>query len=87
MIVIYGASWCSWCKKARELVERLELEYEYHDIEDGVNGDALSKLLAESDKTAKTIPQIWWNGNYVGGYAELTSTIENTMGVYGHGKI
>jgi glutaredoxin len=35
----------------------------------------------------KTLPQIWWDNRYIGGYTDFAAEIENTMGNYGNGKI
>ena len=84
MIEIYGASWCSYCKKAKELVESLSLPLSYKDVEaDGVY-DELSARKPEG--ASKTIPQIWWHDRYIGGYTELATEIENTRGGFGDGK-
>jgi glutaredoxin len=37
--------------------------------------------------TSKTIPQIFWNGNYIGGYDAFAIEVENTIGGYGDGKV
>jgi glutaredoxin len=34
----------------------------------------------------RTIPQIWWHGNHIGGYEDLVSEIENTIGGFGDQK-
>ena len=81
MIEIYGTKNCGFCKKAVDLAEAYNLMYHYIDAE--VNKEEFRDKFPD----AKTVPQIIWNGNYVGGYTELVSEIENTIGGYGDGKI
>lgn len=83
MIVIYGAPNCGWCTKAKALAENMSLQYEYRDVSD----DAFKQELKARKPDCKTIPQIWWNDNYIGGYTEFALEVENTIGGYGDGKI
>lgn len=78
-IKIYGKTNCPWCVKTKRLVERYNLQYEYCDI-------GMKKYydeLKESVPDLKSVPQIFWNGKHIGGYNELASEIENTLGGYG----
>lgn len=81
MIKIYGTANCSFCKKAVDLAESYNIMYQYIDAES--NQQQFRELFPD----AKTVPQILWNDNYVGGYTELAEEIENTIGGYGDGKI
>jgi glutaredoxin len=85
MIIIYGASWCTWCKRAKELAEARDLPYVWKDVEEDGVYDELK--AAKPAHASSTIPQIWWNGHYVGGYTDLAQEIENTSGGFGDGKI
>jgi glutaredoxin len=82
MIQIYGNTKCSWCEKAKNLVERYQLNYEYLNTDEPENMKNLKEILPE----VKTIPQIWWGGRHIGGYSELILEIENTTGNYGQDK-
>ena len=79
MITIYGSSTCSYCKKAIELAKQYKLEYEYKNINNKEYLDEIKVMLPQ----IRTVPQIYWNGNYVGGYNDLALEIENTRG---HGQ-
>jgi len=83
MIKIYGKPACPWCVKAKKLADRHGLKYEYIDIQYKEGFDELAAKMAE----IKTVPQIWWYDNYIGGYEEFATEIENTSGGYGDGKI
>lgn len=81
MIKIYGRERCDWCRRAVKLAEDYNLDYEYLDIyEQGKRDEFLRQGL-------KTVPQIWWGEQHVGGYMEFTQLIEETIGGYGEGKL
>lgn len=79
MVTIYGADNCPWCVKAKELAERFNLSYTYRDIGNADLKEQLRTLLPD----VKTIPQIWWHGNHIGGYEDFAREIENTLMNYG----
>jgi len=80
MVLIYGNSRCGWCEKAKDLADRYELPYEYRNVDNDHYLNELKIKLVEAQKRASTIPQIWWNGNYIGGYEDFAQEIENTLG-------
>lgn len=86
MIEIYGTSTCNWCDRARETCEQYSLRYTYKLLDDRFEGEANLKEFREKVPDAKTVPQIFWHGRYIGGYNDLIREIENTS-TYGDGKI
>ena len=69
---------CGWCEKAKELAENYQLPYEYRNVD---NDYYLNELkLKFAGKRASTIPQIWWDERYIGGYEDFSFEIENTLG-------
>lgn len=85
MITIYGAEWCGYCQKAKKVAEDRKLPHTYRDVEtDGVYDELVAKKPSHA---SSTIPQIWWDDRYIGGYNELMIEIENTIGGYGDGKV
>jgi len=83
MIEIYGTPTCGFCLRAKRLAERYNIEFEYKDITYTNNRQELIERLGEEPKT---VPQIYWHDNYVGGYNELAAEIENTRN-FGDGPI
>ena len=74
MIEIYGAKWCGFCRKAKSLCERLEIEFEYHDVD---TDDHKQNLFDRMDTKPETIPQIFVDGNHlVGGYNGLVEHLK-----------
>jgi glutaredoxin 3 len=75
MIEIYGTPTCGFCRRAKLLAERYGITTEYKDI----TFEKFEQELKErADFEYKTVPQIWWNNRYIGGYNELATEIENT---------
>jgi glutaredoxin 3 len=82
MVIIYGNQLCSWCKKAKKLAVDYNLQYEWRDTdEDGILNELKTKL-----PDAKTIPQIWWHGKYIGGYEDFVTELNSTIGGFGEGS-
>lgn len=82
IVTIYGDKGCVWCDRAKDLCKTYGITYEYKMIRDeGVFEELQSKVPG-----VKTVPQIFWFGKHIGGYAELTIEIEETRN-YGDGKI
>jgi glutaredoxin len=74
MVIIYGTEWCSYCIRAKKLVEQHKLDFEFRDVDNPEIKTQLTSMLPDY----KTIPQIWWYGNHVGGYDKFASEVENT---------
>lgn len=82
MITIYGAEWCMFCKKAKNLLEDYQLDFEWKDVDTPEVYDELKGKLPQ----IKQIPQIYWGERHVGGFNELNAEIEtHNIGNYGQG--
>lgn len=76
---IYTKTYCSYCTKAKSLLTQKGIEYtEYLIATDNMNKTAdtthifvTKEQLLERAPTAKTVPQIWLEGQYIGGYTDL----------------
>ncbi len=78
--VIYSKEHCPYCTRAKTLLTKLGISYTEHII-----GQPGSKVLTENQHwttreellekapDAKTVPQIWIDGDHVGGYIELAA--------------
>jgi len=82
MVIIYGDLNCIWCERAKDLCKQYEMTFTYKEIRDPGIYDELKEQLPE----AKTIPQIFWHGKYIGGFEEFATEIENTRN-FGQEKI
>ena len=63
---------CSYCDRAKTLIEQKGYEYESINIEDNNNID----ILLEKNKYARTMPQIFINDKLIGGYTDLVKYFE-----------
>lgn len=79
MYDVYGATdgRCWYCNEAKTLLDREELEYTYHDVDDPQVKELLIERLEKSNVESRTIPQIFKGDEYIGGYTELHIKLEN----------
>tara|TARA_B100000927_G_scaffold275152_1_gene254901 strand:+ start:223 stop:450 length:228 start_codon:yes stop_codon:yes gene_type:complete len=65
--VVWSKPACAYCEKAKSLLKNKGIEYEEKNIAAGHKIQDLLELVPN----ARTMPQIWLNEEYVGGYFEL----------------
>ena len=68
MYKVYGAQWCTFCKKAKSFLDTRGKDYIFVDIESDVEA---CKFLLNED--AQTIPQIYLDDKLIGGYSDLVA--------------
>tara|TARA_E500000318_G_scaffold4387_1_gene4613 strand:+ start:8498 stop:10489 length:1992 start_codon:yes stop_codon:yes gene_type:complete len=74
--VIYGKDDCPYCEMAKEEFLMRGIQFEFVDLKE------IKKSAAEvTGRDVKTVPQIYYNGNYVGGYEELMSFLHDDVAV------
>lgn len=78
-VVIYGASWCGYCQRAKQLATDYGMLVDYRDVDQKHYQEKFREKFPE----AKTIPQIVLNGRAIGGFEEFAAVIENEYGNYG----
>ena len=77
-VVIFGRDSCPYCVKAKELCEDVKgyipgLEYRYVDIhEENIDKADLEKTIGQP---VNTVPQIFVDEKYIGGYTEFNEYI------------
>ena len=67
-ILIYSKNNCSYCTKAKSLLDNLGLTYTEKKYEDF---DSVEVMLKEIGKKVRTMPQIKIDDKLVGGYNQL----------------
>ncbi len=73
-IEIYSKKLCTFCKKAKELLQKHNYEY----IEYFIDFDSLKKEdLIKKIPNVTTVPQIIINDKIIGGYKELKQWLKN----------
>lgn len=71
--VIWSKDNCPFCIKAKEMLSLKGIAYEERNISSGTWS---REQLLEAVPNAKTVPQIWLHGRYVGGYTDLEEYYE-----------
>ncbi len=81
---IYTSKWCGYCFVARRLVRRLDVDFE----EISLNGNReLRRRISEENGGWPTVPMIFVDGVFVGGYTELRSLVRSGgLRPCGHGQ-
>ena len=72
--IVWSKPACPFCEKAKSLLKMKCIEYEERNI---AQGWKVQDLL-EAAPNAKTMPQIWLDDKYVGGYNELEAELNGT---------
>ena len=67
-ILMYSGPMCNFCEAAKRLLDRNKLKYDVKDIssEDGLREEMIKKANGR-----RTIPQIFFDEDHIGGYQEL----------------
>jgi glutaredoxin len=64
--LVYGKANCPFCAAAKDELDIRGVQYEYIDLEE------IGKTAAEvTGRKVKSVPQIYVEGQYVGGYDEM----------------
>ena len=74
-VVIYSKPNCNWCVKAKELMNRLGLQYDEKVLEQDYTREELRKLVPEN--LPLTVPQIFVYNKRVGGYEDFVDYCDN----------
>lgn len=70
--IIYGKKDCPYCSLAKEELKLRGISYDYIDLQE------IGKTASEvTGRKVRTVPQIYIEGEYVGGYDELMSYLNN----------
>ena len=76
---VYGAHYCGYCRRAKSLLRAKGIEYREFIVGEDISTEELSSKIR---KPALTVPQIFLDGEYIGGYMELAGR----LGVSGRGR-
>ncbi len=73
-ITMYSGPMCAFCEAAKRLLLRNNLEFKEIDIssQDGLRDEMIQKANGK-----RTIPQIFFNDEHIGGYQELRALEKN----------
>ena len=65
---MYSKQHCPYCIRAKELLEKKNLEFEIIDIQEN---EETRSVMVEKSGGLMTVPQIFINDNHIGGYEDL----------------
>jgi len=72
MNIVYSKPLCPYCDMAKALLKQKSIVFE----EKIVGVDVTREQLLEAVPNAKTVPQIFLNGELIGGYEQLKSKLD-----------
>lgn len=71
--VVWSQEYCSYCESAKNLLQSFGYDVEERKIGEG--GDWTKQDLIEVVPHARSVPQIFIDGQYIGGFQELRKTL------------
>ena len=79
---LFGKESCPHCVRAKGYLNQASIDFDYHDVVKEPR--ALYEMLGRvkpivGPKTPITVPQIWYDGNYVGGADELEKIVSQQV--------
>ncbi len=69
--IVWSKDNCAYCLKAKSLLESRGIQYD----ERKVGQPWTKEQLLEAAPNARTVPQIFLDGEYIGGYGELVNKL------------
>ena len=67
-VILYSKQKCTYCSKAKVMLDNLGIEYTEKKFEDF---ESVDDMLEDIGKKVKTMPQIKIDGELIGGYHQL----------------
>ena len=72
--IVWSNIGCSYCEQAKKLLKSKDIEYEERNI---AHGTWTVQQLQEAVPGARTVPQIFLDEKYIGGFKELSEALKN----------
>lgn len=72
--IVWSKNQCTYCDQAKALLSARGIEYE----ERNINSSWTREQLLESVPSARSVPQIFLDDEYIGGFTELKQRLANT---------
>ena len=74
--IVWSKDQCSFCDQAKQLLKLKGYEYEERNIS---SGNWSKEQLFELVPNARAVPQIFIDGNYIGGFTELRQYLQEAV--------
>ena len=68
-VKLYSADWCPFCIRAKKLLESKNIKFEEFNVDE--TPGMREEIVAKTGQ--KTIPQIFINDEFIGGFTELAA--------------
>lgn len=70
--VVYSKPDCPYCSKAKDFLVGFGVDYQEWSVGPDIEFSKVQDMVREDNgRSVTTVPQIWVNGKYVGGYDDL----------------
>lgn len=79
-VVVWSKDNCFYCDSAKELLDSLAIAYE----ERNISRNYSKAEMLQHVPNAKTVPQIFFEDRYIGGYTELVRYLKHEKNTYTH---
>ena len=76
MAIVWSKDQCTFCDQAKQLLKLKGYEYEERNIS---SGKWSKEQLFELVPNARAVPQIFIDGNYIGGFTELRQYLQEAV--------
>lgn len=73
-VEVYSTNYCPYCVRAKQLLDAKDVDYTEIDV---TGNDEARMALVEKSGGRKTVPQIFINGQSIGGYDDLRALEES----------
>lgn len=78
--IIYSKDGCDYCTKAKDTLEYNNLPYTEYKLGIHFTRETLQDKLLKENVSRLTVPQIYYNGKYIGGYDHLVRYLDEKSG-------
>jgi glutaredoxin 3 len=76
VVEIYGTKVCPYCVQAKKLVGGKDWELKEYKVDE--RDELREEMISRAGKPVRTVPQIFVNGSYVGGYTDFVDFLDHT---------
>ena len=77
-VLIFGKTTCGFSTAAQNVMQDIGVNYTNVDLDKRGDGAAIQAELG-SLTGQRTVPSVWINGTFIGGYSELTALPQNEL--------
>lgn len=76
VVEIYGTKVCPYCVQAKRLVGQKDWELKEYKVDERT--ELREEMISRAGQEVRTVPQIFVNGSYVGGYTDFVDFLDKT---------